>query len=346
MSSPLVLNERHVEQQQACDSSDEHGADSDCVAQTNGARLGHAERKRELERNRRNLINTRFAELGTELRRSENDGVNDESKDSARVKRPRMDKEALLKEATMRLLVQHKELTAASARLKDLLSQIDAMRTEMADLRKDKCVLRNEMQRLRSSNTNLWNIIHQSQYPKLSALLDPTKLAADIFAPTTSETEVQECMVLGSGSETGLDNTNMRWIPGAEHEAGGEDGVMTSTGFQYGLPLPPSQQQVPVSGVNQSTNMGGATMGAPTAQREQLQGGSNAFLFASFDNRQPGFMNALPARLPKHHSTTLNMAHSTALGFRPPVSSLPAVSQSLPPDDEASYGSGNSEFTG
>lgn len=190
----------------AGESSEEAGEGCDGCEGGAGGGGGHAERKRELERNRRNLINMRFAELGCELQRSEKDDSHDASTDRARVKRPRMDKEALLKEATMRLLVQHNELTAANARLKDLLAQIDAMRVEMRDLRKDKSLLRIELERLRTSNTNLWKVIQQCQYSKLSALLDPTKLATDVFAPATSETEVQEAFCMPSVSARALDD--------------------------------------------------------------------------------------------------------------------------------------------
>lgn len=147
------------------ESSEERVGDWDSDDNLPG-RPGQAERKRELERNRRNLINTRFAELNKQLQRTERHDSDYDNDDSPKAKRPRMDKEALLKEATMRLVVQSKELSSVSARLKDLLAQIDAMRVEMADLRKDKSFLRIELDSARLNNSNLWASMNQNLLAK------------------------------------------------------------------------------------------------------------------------------------------------------------------------------------
>lgn len=340
MGSSVEVDERQIEH--VCDSSDEHGGVSDFLTQTNGGRAGHAERKRELERNRRNLINARFVELGTELRRSEKDDANDESQDNPRVKRPRMDKEALLKEASMRLMVQHKELTSANARLKDLLAQIDAMRTEMDDLRKDKCALRNEVQRLRSSNTNLWKFIQESQYSKLSALLDPTKLAADIFAPIAGETEAQEDDVLAPKNDTGVrDDEETNTLMGV-NETRLDSEAMQRSGFQLGLPIF-DKEQVQQSVLGISGNSGG--MMVNVSLRKEVQDGNSATFFTSFGNQDSILGSLFPTCLPKHHLTTIDTAQTTNADLRIPVSSVASTTQTMIHDYDHSYENGQSDYT-
>lgn len=111
--------------------------------------------KRKLERDRRNLINARFDELAIELQRNE-DG---DTGDRRFIKRPKIDKEAILKEAVMRLIVQRKEITTTMARLNDLLAQVDIMRIEMEDLRTDKSFLYADIQQLSESNKRFWTLI-------------------------------------------------------------------------------------------------------------------------------------------------------------------------------------------
>lgn len=339
MSSSLEVDERQGEH--VCDSCDEHGGVSDFLAKTNAGRVGHAERKRELERNRRNLINARFVELGMELRRSEKDNADDESQDNPRVKRPRMDKEALLKEASMRLMVQHKELTSANARLKDLLAQIDAMRMEMGDLRKDKCSLRYEVQRLRSSNTNLWKIIQQSQFSKLTALLDPTKLAADIFAPITGETETLEDDMVTPKNETGVRNDQESTLAGVI-ESRLDSGAIQNGGFQLGLPFF-EKEQAQQSVVNISGNNGGTTVNV--SLRKEIQDSNGSMLFTSFGNQETTLASLFPTSLPKHHLTTIDAVQTTNADLCIPISSTVLTTQTWTQDHDLSYDNGKSEYT-
>lgn len=166
--------------------------DSDCDRLNTDSRPCQAERKRELERNRRNLINVRFSELDCELRRSAppldpTSASLTEAAAASKVKR--IDKEAVLKEATQRIALQRKEVAAAMERAASMMAEIDNLRAEKVELRGDKAYLRSELdtvrrdvQRLRSDNLNLWQAVHKSSSIKNQLTSNLVKLPSDLFS--------------------------------------------------------------------------------------------------------------------------------------------------------------------
>lgn len=138
-----------------CNSSYTQEDDYGKKEKSSGKHTGQGGHKRKLERDRRNLINTRFVELAIELQRNENG----HKEDRRFMKRPKIDKEAILKEAVMRLVVQRREISNTMARLNDLLAQIDVMRIKMEDLRNDKSLLYSDIRQLSKSNKRFWNLI-------------------------------------------------------------------------------------------------------------------------------------------------------------------------------------------
>lgn len=309
MSSSLDHEDRqgaHV-----CDSSDEHGGESDSHALE--CRPGQAERKRQLERNRRNLINARFIELSTELQRSEDTNGNIKSRDSPRVKRPRMDKEALLKEATMRLIVQHKELTSSSARLRDLLAQIDAMRIEMDDLRTDKTYLRNEVQRLRVSNTNLWKVIHHSPSLNMSAMCSPSNGPSNRFGRVKSQARLQKSHSPASGTDTSLGVTNICSTTSNDNQPSVSKPHVQSMGLSCALPFSGfgSSQREPFE-VPKST--GRVATSAPS--QTPISESDPSLSLSCLDDLGALFSNTAPARTSIPSSSAMSAAAHTSLGFR------------------------------
>lgn len=114
------------------------------TVQQSGA--GPAERKRELERNRRNLVNNRFAELENQLARLP--GA------PKRVYR-RIDKEVVLKDATQALAAQQRDLELANSRLTTMTSEVGTLRSEKLELRRDKTFLHKELDASRNENMSL-----------------------------------------------------------------------------------------------------------------------------------------------------------------------------------------------
>lgn len=121
-------------------SPDDHLSDADAHA------AGPAERKRELERNRRNLVNVRFQELERTL------GALPGA--PQRVQR-RLDKEVVLKEAAQRLSSQQRDLDVALARLAAMSEEMHTLRTEKVELRQDKQFLHKEVAIARAENSSL-----------------------------------------------------------------------------------------------------------------------------------------------------------------------------------------------
>lgn len=144
-------------------------------------RPGQAERKRNLERNRRNLINARFAELDQELQACSDNGIsNPNSK--------RIDKEAVLKDACLKLSSQRKELETMRQRVGAMTTEIDNLRLEKVELRSDKQYLKSELDiarkdlpTLRRDNLQLWQSLQK--HITLKAFLSPelTKVPVDLF---------------------------------------------------------------------------------------------------------------------------------------------------------------------
>lgn len=117
----------------------------------------HDDRKRVLEHNRRSLINERFFRLGKELQRSKaNYRSGTAAKMVMELQKQRMDKEAILREATELIARRDKELECANTRIENLLSQVTDIREKLNELRKDKQRLYDEIKKLRNRNSNLW----------------------------------------------------------------------------------------------------------------------------------------------------------------------------------------------
>ena len=154
----------------------------------NQARAPQAERKRELERNRRNLVNVRFTELEAELRRCAPNMEGLTLGKPCAPKTRRIDKEAVLKEAAQRLAVQRAEIETVTKRLASMSAEVENLRAEKVELRNEKAYLRDELQtvrgdvhRLRSDNINLWQAFKKKSSLKSLLSADVAKLPAELF---------------------------------------------------------------------------------------------------------------------------------------------------------------------
>lgn len=303
----------------ACDSSDEHGG-GESESHTPENRPGQAERKRQLERNRRNLINARFIELSAELQRSASASESPESREAPRMKRPRMDKEAVLKEATMRLIVQHKELSSASARLKDLGAQIDAMRAEMSDLRKDKVYLRSEVHRLRGSNAGLWKALHRTS--QAASHLPPAREPAGLTSTKLARSVEPKCERQDS--------------PSLSPPSGTDSSRVVSNAASLS-----SDERAPV----RASNCERRDVACAPSQTA-LQGNDSSTLFSCLDDLGALFSNTAPARTPVPASSALSAAPPTSLGFQPDLPPVPASSLAFTHSRPFAYGSANGNIIG
>lgn len=329
-----------------CESSDDHGADSD--SQNLGFRPDQAERKRQLERNRRNLINTRFAELSAELQRSENASGNGNLLDGHRVKRPRLDKEALLKEATTRLIVQDKELSSVTARLRDLLAQIDAMRVEMDDLRKDKSYLRSEVNRLRISNTNLWKVVHRAPSPALSTVRDNSKIPLNGLDVSRRADSARKRAISNSETDSAICTTNV--YPPLSHENASllKTPVQpTGLGLQRGMALPNLQSSqrvgVDLSKYEDRMRCPGTSLSMDDVEKD------SSMLFSSMDDFGVLFPNTtLPQTSRPISGAVPTLPESTNIGLRTTFPNAVPVSAavSLPQNCQSGYGGANGRMIG
>lgn len=150
-----------------------------------GGASGPAARKRELERQRRNLVSTRFAQLDDAL-------SIDLSAPTSRSKQGhparRIDKEAILKDAATRLTSLSTELSSANQRLASMAAEVENLRAEKVELRNDKAYLhselgnvRSEVHRLRKDNIQLWQAIRRSGGLKSILSADVAKIPANIL---------------------------------------------------------------------------------------------------------------------------------------------------------------------
>lgn len=201
MSPPLVRERKRIRTTTLptlLDEDDTHHSNEDTPRQYSddpAARPCQAERKRELERNRRNLVNIRFVQLEKELRRSaprldSSTPLNDPAQSDIPLpgKGKRIDKEAVLKDAASRLAVQRRDLEVASERITSMSTEIDNLRAEKVELRSDKAYLRSEVdtvrkevQRLREDNINLWQAFRKASTLKDSLGSDIAKIPAELF---------------------------------------------------------------------------------------------------------------------------------------------------------------------
>ncbi|CAN8074013.1 unnamed protein product [Agarophyton chilense] len=152
-----------------------------------------AERKRELERNRRNLVNIRFVELEKELIRSGPRATDHSERGSASssefvAKGKRIDKEAVLKEAAQRIAALRKEVESQASRIASMTDEISHLRAEKLELRTDKSYLRNELEnarnetkRLRADNIGLWQALRKQSVVKNYLAPDLAKIPVDLF---------------------------------------------------------------------------------------------------------------------------------------------------------------------
>jgi Helix-loop-helix DNA-binding domain len=140
-------------------------------------------RKRELERQRRNLVNMRFAELDRAL-------VTSPVTNAPSVSHParRIDREAILKDATARIGALTAELGLSKERLASMNTEVQSLRAEKVELRADKSYLhtelsasRTEAQRLRNDNIHLWQAIRSSGGLKSVLNADVAKIPVDIL---------------------------------------------------------------------------------------------------------------------------------------------------------------------
>lgn len=208
MSSHYLDRKRH----RSHGSSNEDGNDSETNRHPVEHKSSQAERKRELERNRRHVINVRFAELDAELRRSapraDGQPVNEEDASDnskmAPVRGRRIDKEAVLKEAIQRLALKENDLKAVTARLEAMSTEIHNLRAEKVELREDKTYLRGELEtlraetkRLRAHNVQLLHTIGKMSALKVnsssSGAGNPTVDAIHVAKPSPSNAVEPAC---------------------------------------------------------------------------------------------------------------------------------------------------------
>lgn len=169
-----------------------HHHPSSDEADSDGERPCQAVRKRELERNRRNLINVRFSELDTELQRRSCDPA-------STAKSKRIDKEAVLKEACQKLSQQRKDLDSATERVTTMSAEIDNLRAEKVELRADKAYLRTELeearsevQRLRADNIHLWQSLQKASALKTQISSDLIKVPCHLFQSTQQQQQQRQ----------------------------------------------------------------------------------------------------------------------------------------------------------
>lgn len=167
---------------EGCANDFQSGSDGDDTLV--GGRPGPAARKRELERQRRNLVSTRFLELERVLSRNPDADAKGHLPQGAK----RIDKEAILKDAASRITTQSSELSHANQRLSFMTKEVENLRAEKVELRSDKSYLhseltaiRSEVQRLRSDNISLWQAIRGSGGLKSVINSDLAKIPADIL---------------------------------------------------------------------------------------------------------------------------------------------------------------------
>lgn len=198
-----------------------------------GGRPGPAARKRELERQRRNLVSTRFLELDRILSLSGDSDAKPQVQQGAR----RIDKEAILKDAASRITTQSSELSKAYQRLAFMTKEVENLRAEKVDLRADKSYLhseltaiRPEVQRLRSDNIHLWQAIRGSGGLKSVFNADVAKIPADLLlrahcshAATVNAEESLGDVVAGNGlhdADVGLGGEQVASLVAVPQEKG------------------------------------------------------------------------------------------------------------------------------
>lgn len=146
-----------------------------------------AERKRELERNRRNLVNTRFVELEAQLAKLP--GA------PKRVYR-RIDKEVVLKDATQALASLQRDLDLANSRLQVMTSEVNTLRSEKLELRRDKAYLHNELgtsrsqgKSLSSDNMKLWQALCSCRDFRNAVPADVSKVPVGLVLGATNSVQ-------------------------------------------------------------------------------------------------------------------------------------------------------------
>jgi len=160
--------------------------------------VGAAERKRELERNRRNLVNTRFAELEAQL--SKLPGA------PKRVYR-RIDKEVVLKDATQGLAAQQRDLELATTRIGSMTHEIGTLRSEKLELRHDKAYLHRELANSRTENKTLQN----DNLLLWQALCKSGAVKSSL--PTSELSKIPVDVILGNGINNRPQNTTSATAP-------------------------------------------------------------------------------------------------------------------------------------
>jgi hypothetical protein len=266
----------------ARDSNDCSG--SECDDLPSGERPGPAARKRELERQRRNLVSTRFLELDRVLSL---DGAAT-GKDPLPQQTRRLDKEAILKDAAARITTQASDLRTAQERLAFMSNEVENLRAEKVELRADKTYLhseltaiRSEVHRLRADNILLWQSMRRSGGLKSALSTDVAKIPADILlkvpsvaqavAPTGLGTAVEPIgRPLNAVTEAALqsDKSHPSCPDGRDQEHGyqrprGQSELQLGSFLRQNLESASAKQQRPSSGLQApSSGQGGGSFGS------------------------------------------------------------------------------------
>lgn len=303
MPPPTVARERKRQRTSPrTEDEDSRHTDDDTVTRgsedTHPTRPGQAERKRELERNRRNLVNVRFAELEAELHRTaarpDASGrliIPADPDPPAPTKGKRIDKEAVLKDAAHRLAMQRKDLAVMSDRMGGMSKEIDNLRAEKVELRSDKAYLRSELdtvrdevRRLRTDNINLWEALKKASSIKDAFAPDVAKIPAELFlrraniateqmtnSPAMGNTMVQQAVSMPLQQQIPIPSRT--------------SGPMSQQSQQQQpqrVPRPPQQQQSLRSGVSDSQqsspNLQGRNTHVQQQQQQQNNMNTDAFL--------------------------------------------------------------------
>lgn len=303
--------------------SDEQGEYSDDDAAESGNLYGLAERKRRLERNRRNLINVRFTELKTELDCFGNGGQDSTDSGKQHVTKPRLDKEAILKEATMRLIVQHNELTSTNARLKTLLAQIASMRGEIADLRNDKRQLQTEAERLRSNNSSLIATVIQSDSPSLLSIMDSAEVLENLFGSPEKNNDVSERTEPILDADIAINDSNIilsssrnNKLPASQSLSHGVCAPLTALDMELGLLFSPPR-------TNASGYMQSATS---TTLQNAAQSREPSIRMSVLDELTALLSSSVAAHIPSTHTAATMTTGFGSIGLPASASSTSLVS--------------------
>lgn len=375
MTRPTSREKKRMRTSVVTEDDDTHHSEDDHArhaSDDHAPRTVQAERKRELERNRRNLVNIRFVELEAELHRSaprtDSAGRLHDFADQEVTcpnKGKRIDKEAVLKDAANRIAVQRKDLENAAARMKDMSTEIDNLRSEKVELRSDKNYLRSELetvrkevQRLREDNINLWQAFRKASTLKDSLASDIAKIPAELFLRRANAPPDQLASSMSAGDamvQPALSMPMTQMMP----RQGSAPVPQQSKSMQPSASQGFSPQQVLAQHMQQPNAALRTSAALPSNANQPIQhvpstsasaALSDSFLVCTgpdeigelFANYVPGLLQSLGPSTPTQNDIPGDIAENTAKNVQDPIPvgsiqqpSVPASFQQLPTVQQA-----------